>query len=754
MDHTTRTIIFGVVAVVAVSMGFATSIWVEPRDPDKFSDEGQPFFPDFSDPFKAGAIEVSVFDQASSTPEKFRVEYKDDLWRIPSHFDYPADGADQLGKTAASVIGITRDSLESLTKDDHEEMGVVDPLDEEIASGEGRGTRVTLFEGEVPLVDYIIGRRAEGEQNRYYIRKADEERTYLAQLQIDLSTRFTDWVEPDLLDVERNDIVNLYIDDYSLVETILPDGSPDLDIQAGETVRLHRESGGFQWTLDGLDAATETLKTGVVNAMLTALDDLKFIGVRPKPDFFEGVLRGELQVSSTDLSLVARSLQAKGYYLTRANAEGAIGLFSKEGSLVAGTADGVSYQLLVGNVFVGTQNEIEIGGDSESEEMSEPVEEADPATDASTEEPEEELPPGEQRSRYLFILTSFDVALLGPKPEPPVMPTPPGEPTEGATETEDPEQTTDEEAATGAEAAADAATEAEAVDDEASDEAAESTEEATEPDTEDAEAEAPQCDDPATTDEPAADDTATETDAAAVDDPAPETEPTDESATDATAVDDPAATDDEASEAEPAIDDAADTTDAEAEAPVAPTAEELQAAYETAMQEYDTAMRQYERDLEDYNERVAAGQKKVEELRERFAEWYYVIPADVFEDLDVSRADLVGPKTEDPAAGGGFEGIPDFNLPGFPGLPEGHPEIPELPTPDDSNGEATDPTTETPDGEETTEESPAATDEEATESAVPEATPETPEAEASQSSESDESPTGEPDSESEAPTMP
>jgi hypothetical protein len=765
MDHTTRTIIFGVAAVVAVSMGFATSIWVEPKDPDKFSDEGTEFFPKFTDPGQAKSIEVSIFNQASSSAETFRVAFKDGLWTIPSHNDYPADGEEQLGKTAASVIGITRDSLESESKDDHEAMGVVDPLDDTIASGEGRGTKVKLLDGEGnTLVDYIIGKPAEDDPTRYYIRNAEEERTYLVKLDINLSTRFADWVEPDLLDVERNDIIDLYIDDYALVEKKLPDGSNELDIEEGERMRLHRESGGFQWTLDGLDAATETLKTGVVNAMLTALDDLRFIGVRPKPDFFDAVLRGEVQVSPTDLSLIARSLQAKGYYLTRPSADGNLGLFSREGSLVVGTADGVSYQLLVGNVFVGTQTEIEIGGESEeAAETSEPAEEppaegdsaADDASGAEDTEAaeneaatEEELAPGEQRSRYLFILTEFDEALLGPRPEPPVMPMPPGAPADSASEGEPAEEASE------TEAAAETATEADAGEAPAED-APETTPEAsdTEADAEEETAEqAPQCDDPAVTD----DSETADDDTAVADEPLDDAAEAEEATGDepVTQQDDAAATTDEAQP----VDDAADTAEG-AETPAEPTAEELQAAYDAAMREYETALDQYERDLADYEERIEAGKKKVEDLRARFQLWYYVIPADVFDDLNVSRSGLVEPKAADDAAGP--DGAPDFELPGLPDLPEVQGDLPDLPMPEGTDGDTAEPMPEGSESGDTTEESvdpPADGDAEAEAEATdttttPEGAEETPDADASQSGESGETPAAESDSETDPPTM-
>ena len=72
---------------------------------------------------------------------------------------------------------------------------------------------------------------------------------------------------------------------------------------------------------------------------------------------------------------------------------------------------------------------------------------------------------------------------------------------------------------------------------------------------------------------------------------------------------------------------------------------------------------------------VAAGQKQVKELSDRFAPWYYVTPGDSYRTIVADRSGLLrekGSKPPTPAPGGrgGFPGMP--NIPGLGGFnPEG-----------------------------------------------------------------------------------
>ncbi len=98
------------------------------------------------------------------------------------------------------------------------------------------------------------------------------------------------------------------------------------------------------------------------------------------------------------------------------------------------------------------------------------------------------------------------------------------------------------------------------------------------------------------------------------------------------------------------------------------TIEEL-AAYEQQKIEYELQLSRYEQDLKDFEQRVKDGQKLVEELNERFGEWYYVITGDNLKTLQTTRQDLVtikegGEADSAPADGGSqLPNQPDISFP-------------------------------------------------------------------------------------------
>jgi hypothetical protein len=134
-------------------------------------------------------------------------------------------------------------------------------------------------------------------------------------------------------------------------------------------------------------------------------------------------------------------MQQKGFYFKADDS-----LASNEGELLAGTNEGIRYSLLFGKVFTGSDLEIEAG--QAKDESGEKPEGATEGTEKSAGDdgtrPAEDTGDGEDKSgdaaadsdsddtslnksRYVFILASFDESLLGARPEAPVKPEPPPE---------------------------------------------------------------------------------------------------------------------------------------------------------------------------------------------------------------------------------------------------------------------------------------------------------------------------------------
>ncbi|HEX6986439.1 MAG TPA: DUF4340 domain-containing protein, partial [Planctomycetaceae bacterium] len=352
------------------------------------------------------SLEVVTYDEATATIRPFDVSWGEGGWTI-SPYGYPADAADRLQKTAASVVGVERAGLASRREGDHERFGVVDPMSEDVTKLKGRGSRVTLKDGKGRvLADYILGKPVEGPDGYYYVRKPKEKETYIAKVDLDLSTRFADWIESDLLKISASDLRAIRIHDYSLDED-------RGRIVGGEEHVLTREEGFGPWTLEGLSEAAEQVNTANVNSLTRVLDELKIIGVRPKPKGLNPDLTLDPKVIDNQLAadLLQRNLAERGFFLAQ-DQDGNLRIVAKEGQLTAVTDDGVAYDLYFGEQFSGSLSEVEFG-DAEG-----------------TDEPKRLKEDGTKKTetgRYVFITARLEPSRLGDAPTPPAEPQPPSE---------------------------------------------------------------------------------------------------------------------------------------------------------------------------------------------------------------------------------------------------------------------------------------------------------------------------------------
>lgn len=379
MTELQKTITYGGVAVVLAVLAFVTA--PSRVTPDAFQDKNELFFQNFTDPNTATTLEVIEFDEEGSSAVPFKVTFKGGRWTIPSHNDYPADGKDRLAKTAAGIIGIRKNEFRSSNIADHEALGVIDPLDESATALTGRGTRVTLKgQNAQVLADFIMSAEIEGRENYRFVRIPGQKRVYAAKVSIDLSTKFSDWIEPDLLQVQKADIEKLTIKDYSINERT---GS----LQKRDTIELTPKDDG-DWKMSKLPAGRE-INMSKVKDLLKTLDEMSIVGVRPKP---EGLTQSLTKMNSDGISITqeaVRSLQSKGFYFTRDGQ-----LVSNEGEIQGRTKQGVIYTLRFGEVVYGSGLAVTAGTETDSTEG------------------------GAGENRYLFITTSFEGSQFEEPPKP------------------------------------------------------------------------------------------------------------------------------------------------------------------------------------------------------------------------------------------------------------------------------------------------------------------------------------------------
>ncbi len=378
MTEERKTMVYGGIAVFLVLVAFLTAPGnVTPED---FLDRDEPFFPDFTDPNAATTLEVIDFDEATGTARPFKVTFNDGKWTIPSHHDYPADGEDRLAETAAGLIDIKKDDYRSNIIADHEALGVVDPLDESVSTLSGRGKRVTVRdENDQVLADLIVGHEPDGRPGLRFVRLPEQTRVYVSRMDMDISTQFQDWIERDLLQVDRDKLDRLLLKDYSINERT---GA----VNQRDTLTLEKVED--TWQADRM-AANQEVASNKMNDLLGELDGLSIVGVRPKPEGLSQSLTrssGGITISQSDLL----SLRGAGYYFANTGQ-----LLSNEGELEAHDSEGVTYTLRFGEVLFGTGASVTAGDAADDDD-----------------------PQGPGENRYLFITTTFDASLFPEPPEP------------------------------------------------------------------------------------------------------------------------------------------------------------------------------------------------------------------------------------------------------------------------------------------------------------------------------------------------
>lgn len=623
MNEPTKTLCFAGTGIVMLLLAGATYFVNQPAKRTDFELVGQTFFENFESSSQASSLEVVAVDPDSARMQDFRVEEQDGVWSIPSHFGYPAEASDRLAQTSSSLLGLTRESLVGRLAADHERFGVVDPLSDVALDPESTGKRITLKDGnDEVLVDLIIGKEA-GEESlsaaelgfdnsnsktSYYVRHPDEVQTYKVALDLELSTKFSDWIRPDLLNLEGAEVKRIDIDNYELIEEASPlGGASRMYKKQGDQMKFSRDTGFGPWTMAGLAEDGFDLDSAKIDAAVSTLDGLKIAGVRKKASFNDQpILNADFSVNQIPQEELQQNAQqyisARNQFLGELSDNGfnltpvaensqELTIVPNAGQMVVGRGDGVVYTLLFGNPVSGDENEIEIGSGSSDDSSTDdkPVDDASEDPDGASEktdadnaaaDPAAAENDAEQeavKNRFLMIRVDFDEAMLADKPVAPEAPTEPEKPaayvpapaeeSEAAAAEEDPQ-------------AADAGSDAKDAD--------------------------------ATTDD----------------------------------------TEDEAKEAK---------KDDRPEAFVA--YEQALAEYGQQKTQFEMQQAKFEDDTKQFDERVTEGEKLVSELNQRFGAWFYVISGDNLESLQLSKDDLVSAK-EEPAAA-----KPPTGLPGLPTRP-------------------------------------------------------------------------------------
>jgi hypothetical protein len=577
-------------------------------------------FKEFTDPQEAASLEIVAFDEEAAEPTHFKVEKRDGVWTLPSHYSYPADAEDQMADAASSVMDIKAEPLVGAGQSDHELYGVLDPQGANFGA-EGIGKRVIIQDASGgKLFDLILGKAVPEAEGFYYVRKPSSDTVYKSEIDTTkLSTKFENWIEKDLLQLNTFDISRVVFNNYTINEE---QGGIEAE---GEPLVVNYNDKDFKWSIDGLEADQE-IDEQVLNDMKSAFDDMKIVDVRRKPEWLTPVLTKNegARVTQRDLT----DLAMHGFHLDLKNGE----LFCNEGEVRVDTNTGIQYVLRFGEVAVDSSS----GEDGKKPDASDPTTGLDPAADPDD---------GLDVNRYIMVTAQYFDELL-PKPTPPEAQAPESETPMDPDSTEpsdtDPSSTdpaTTDPAATDPATTDPAATEETATDpttteEPSSDEPASDTPENASP----SEEAAPQTDQlqggggddaapgpdggTALAQATGSQDTETGTAASAAAEPATAETETAATGSDATETAEPGTT---------------STTAGPATGPPASTGTLTPSETETA----DPAQQEYQRQLDEWEQKKKDAQKKVEELNDRFGPWYYVISDDVYKKIRLKFSDIV-----------------------------------------------------------------------------------------------------------------
>ncbi len=404
MNETSKTLTFLAVAAAACVAAYLSQ--PTSAEFDASDEVGKPLTKAF-DVEKAKRMKITRFDEDAAILSNFEVAQRGRLWNIPSKGGYPADAESQMAEAVDAVQDREILSVASKSPADHAQYGVIDPDSPKLDVGQtGVGTRVTLLDqSDKPLVDLIVGKEVKGAEGQHYVRRADQDFVYVVKIDPqDFSTTFEDWIENDLLKINPWDIKEVRLNDYSAKLFMTPNGQLGVDTDYRSRLTLRYNDSESKWEAVELERATdpqkgqfetftleekEELNPEKLDALKTALDDLRIVDVAKKPAGLSANLKAGddfMKDNESLLSLIQRGFAPVG------GADGAADLLASDGEVVTTMKDGVEYVMRFGEL----QN-ASAGGEK------------------ATEGEEEK---GQSVNRYLFVMARFNEdALEQPKLE-------------------------------------------------------------------------------------------------------------------------------------------------------------------------------------------------------------------------------------------------------------------------------------------------------------------------------------------------
>ena len=384
---------------------------------------GEVLFPELKDGNEAQGMEIVSFDENAGKHKTFAVKNLNGRWVLPSHNNYPADKKQQLVDAASSLVNLTvLGELKDIDPEQYELYGVLDPTEGKLPPGAtGVGKLVTFKDGSSnTLAKLIIGKQpkeqghGKAETDLRYVRIAGEAPIYTVRLTTNkFSPKFEDWIETNLLrpkneagsHINAFDIRKVQFQDYNFN----PEQDNFLSLKSVALLDLNGQNGA--WSLEKMEeylngvpkelklTDQEQLNTAKLNELKPALNDLKILNVIRKPQGLIYALRGESKTLDND---DVNSLAMRGFYLSQGKADSSP-LISRGGEVLVSLRNGVVYRLYFGTLV---------------DELSEPTATEQENIDLKAENTNSKKSPPKTATatnRYLMVDARFNPNLI-PKP--------------------------------------------------------------------------------------------------------------------------------------------------------------------------------------------------------------------------------------------------------------------------------------------------------------------------------------------------
>lgn len=401
-----------------------------------FSDQGEAFFPAFTDPMAAKSLEVISYDEPTATLTPFKVQFDGTRWVIPSHHNYPADAQASMSGAASALIGLRKDAVVTDKASEHQALGVLAP-DDDKAPLSGRGTRVTIrgASGDT-LADLIIGKPVKSDRvgGQVYARVPGKNRVYAVAFTRTITSKFADWVQTDVLKLGAAQPTALRVDRYQIdeqrgakitTETVTITKAPEIKPE-GPVDPNTPPPVPPRWTFTaepgGGPGPGQSVNEAPIDEAFNALRTMRMLGVRPKPEkltAYFGAEPGKSNIQLNTIDLIG--MGGKGFFLTKDGQ-----FVANEGEVTVSCDDGVVYRLFFGELLVATGDDLSAGTSDvvgaaadPAKPGADPASASDPAADADKKNDD-----GKKGSeaRYMLATVSFDESLLGPEPAAPAAP--------------------------------------------------------------------------------------------------------------------------------------------------------------------------------------------------------------------------------------------------------------------------------------------------------------------------------------------